>query len=155
MHRVVQLRYILRHKKRRYNILRKAFQKLEERSRIRQTVALTWLQASRVSHQVTLHVILAYVIPAMNQGEANALDALTSFMKSIKSSLLSKYITESQNKTFTTKKNFKMPLVVPGINSGGDASKTEEWQNKLVGKKIGEGASDATVYLLIHCRFHS
>jgi hypothetical protein len=46
-----------------------------------------------------------------------------------------------------------MPLVVPGINSGGDASKTEEWQNKLVGKKIGEGASDATVYILIHCRF--
>ncbi len=37
-----------------------------------------------------------------------------------------------------------MPLVVPGINSGGDKSKTGEWMNKLVGKKIGKG-SDATV----------
>ncbi|TVY12666.1 Uncharacterized protein LARI1_G009493 [Lachnellula arida] len=35
-----------------------------------------------------------------------------------------------------------MPLVVPGINSN-DGSKTEEWTNKLVGKKIGE-SSDAT-----------
>ncbi len=42
-------------------------------------------------------------------------------------------------------KQFKMPLVVPGITSqGGDKSKTEEWSNKLVGKKLGEG-SDATV----------
>jgi len=38
-----------------------------------------------------------------------------------------------------------MPLVVPGINSGGDASKTEEWQNKLVGKKLGD-APDATTF---------
>jgi len=38
-----------------------------------------------------------------------------------------------------------MPLVVPGINSGGDNSKTEEWMNKLVGKKIGEG-SDSTTF---------
>jgi hypothetical protein len=37
-----------------------------------------------------------------------------------------------------------MPLVVPGINSVGDNSKTEEWTNKLVGKKIGE-ISNATV----------
>ncbi|KAG0649814.1 hypothetical protein D0Z07_3827 [Hyphodiscus hymeniophilus] len=35
-----------------------------------------------------------------------------------------------------------MPLVVPGINSGGDASKTEEWTNKLVGKTLGEGSSN-------------
>ncbi|TVY38546.1 Uncharacterized protein LOCC1_G006697 [Lachnellula occidentalis] len=35
-----------------------------------------------------------------------------------------------------------MPLVVPGINSN-DGSKTEEWMNKLVGKKIGQ-TSDAT-----------
>lgn len=48
-------------------------------------------------------------------------------------------------KTFTDKKSLNMPLVVPGINSGGDASKTEEWQNKLVGKKLGEGASDEVV----------
>ena len=37
-----------------------------------------------------------------------------------------------------------MPLVVPGINSA-DGSKTEEWTNKLVGKKLGD-SSDATVY---------
>jgi len=37
-----------------------------------------------------------------------------------------------------------MPLVVPGINSGGDKSKTDEWTQKLVGKKIGEN-HDATV----------
>lgn len=50
-----------------------------------------------------------------------------------------------QIKTFTTKKPLQMPLVVPGINSGGDASKTEEWTNKLVGKKLGEGSSDEVV----------
>jgi hypothetical protein len=41
-----------------------------------------------------------------------------------------------------------MPLVVPGINSGADRSVeaiTEEWRNKLVGKKLGEGSSDSTV----------
>jgi len=38
-----------------------------------------------------------------------------------------------------------MPLVVPGINSGGDNSKTEEWMNKLVGKKIGD-TSNATTF---------
>jgi len=38
-----------------------------------------------------------------------------------------------------------MPLVVPGINSNDPASKTEEWANKLVGKKIGDGPSDAIV----------
>jgi hypothetical protein len=38
-----------------------------------------------------------------------------------------------------------MPLVVPGINStGGD--KTEEWQNKLVGKRLSDDeASTETV----------
>ncbi len=37
-----------------------------------------------------------------------------------------------------------MPLVVPGItNSTGD--KTEEWTNKLVGKKIAEDPSTETV----------
>lgn len=47
--------------------------------------------------------------------------------------------------TFQTKQTLNMPLVVPGINSGGDsANKTEEWMNKLVGKKIGE-TSDSVV----------
>lgn len=31
-----------------------------------------------------------------------------------------------------------MPLVVPGITSNGSGDKTEEWMNKLVGKKISE-----------------
>ncbi|KAK0104796.1 hypothetical protein ONS95_005064 [Cadophora gregata] len=38
-----------------------------------------------------------------------------------------------------------MPLVVPGINSGGEQSKTEEWMNKLVGKKLGE-TNDSTTF---------
>ena len=48
-------------------------------------------------------------------------------------------------KTFHTKAILKMPLVVPGINSGDkENSKTEEWTQKLVGKKIGE-SNDSTV----------
>lgn len=48
-------------------------------------------------------------------------------------------------KTFNTKTTLKMPLVVPGINSGDkENSKTQEWTQKLVGKKIGE-SSDSTV----------
>jgi hypothetical protein len=44
-----------------------------------------------------------------------------------------------------------MPLVVPGITpQGKDKTKTEEWTNKLVGKKLGEG-SDATVCLFCSC----
>ncbi|KAH8674963.1 hypothetical protein BGZ61DRAFT_536268 [Ilyonectria robusta] len=38
-----------------------------------------------------------------------------------------------------------MPLVVPGINST-PGNKTEEWQNKLVGKKLGDDASTETVF---------
>ncbi|PMD14515.1 hypothetical protein NA56DRAFT_610196 [Hyaloscypha hepaticicola] len=39
-----------------------------------------------------------------------------------------------------------MPLVVPGINSGDkENSKTEEWTQKLVGKKIGE-SNDSTTF---------
>ena len=38
-----------------------------------------------------------------------------------------------------------MPLVVPGItNNSGD--KTEEWANKLVGKKIGDEPTSETVF---------
>ena len=44
-----------------------------------------------------------------------------------------------------TKTHTKMPLVVPGITSNDPASKTEEWTNKLVGKKIGDGKSDSVV----------
>jgi hypothetical protein len=51
-------------------------------------------------------------------------------------------------KTFNTKATLKMPLVVPGINSGDkENSKTEEWTQKLVGKKIGE-SHDSTVSFL-------
>jgi len=58
-----------------------------------------------------------------------------------------KSFTRIQNTTkryFNTKTTLKMPLVVPGINSGGDNSKTQEWTDKLVGKKIGD-SSDAVV----------
>ncbi|EEU36487.1 uncharacterized protein NECHADRAFT_61639 [Fusarium vanettenii 77-13-4] len=38
-----------------------------------------------------------------------------------------------------------MPLVVPGINStSGDNA--DEWQNKLVGKKLSEEESNETVF---------
>lgn len=37
-----------------------------------------------------------------------------------------------------------MPLVVPGI-TGTSGDKTEEWTNKLVGKKLSEGSSDEVV----------
>lgn len=41
-----------------------------------------------------------------------------------------------------------MPLVVPGITSNGSGDKTEEWMNKLVGKKISESEpSNETVRL--------
>ena len=39
-----------------------------------------------------------------------------------------------------------MPLVIPGMMGGSDSSNMqEEWMNKLMGKKITEGSSDATV----------
>jgi hypothetical protein len=48
-------------------------------------------------------------------------------------------------KTFTSSPHINMPLVVPGITNKDDgASKTEDWANKLVGKKLGS-SSDATV----------
>ncbi|CAG8982781.1 hypothetical protein HYALB_00001062 [Hymenoscyphus albidus] len=45
----------------------------------------------------------------------------------------------------TTKTTFKMPLVVPGITSEGGGDKTQEWSNKLVGKKLGD-VSDAVTF---------
>lgn len=41
-----------------------------------------------------------------------------------------------------------MPLVVPGLTStSGD--KTEEWTNKLVGKKLSDDPSNETVRYLV------
>ncbi|KAK0621634.1 hypothetical protein B0T17DRAFT_534663 [Bombardia bombarda] len=39
-----------------------------------------------------------------------------------------------------------MPLVVPGITSNNPADKTEEWTNKLLGKKLSEEASSETTF---------
>jgi hypothetical protein len=63
------------------------------------------------------------------------------FTRTIKSSTR---IQNTAKRHFNTKITLKMPLVVPGINSGGDNSKTQEWTDKLVGKKIGD-SSDAVV----------
>ncbi|KFA65895.1 hypothetical protein S40285_02408 [Stachybotrys chlorohalonatus IBT 40285] len=38
-----------------------------------------------------------------------------------------------------------MPLIVPGITSEPN-SKTEEWQNKLVGKTLSDDQSNETVF---------
>jgi len=38
-----------------------------------------------------------------------------------------------------------MPLVVPGINSGGNDPKSE-WINKLVGKKLTDSTSDSNSF---------
>lgn len=70
---------------------------------------------------------------------------LSSTLRSERNTLLSRNTQQLQNRSFNTKTTFNMPLVVPGINSGGDNSKTEEWMNKLVGKKLTDGQSDATV----------
>lgn len=50
-----------------------------------------------------------------------------------------------------------MPLVVPGITSN-SGDKTEEWTNKLVGKKVSDDAHSEVVslYALLHlCSFPS
>ncbi|KAF9876662.1 pua rna binding domain-containing protein [Colletotrichum karsti] len=39
-----------------------------------------------------------------------------------------------------------MPLVVPGINNITDEAKTEEWSNKLVGKKLHDEESNETTF---------
>ena len=42
-----------------------------------------------------------------------------------------------------------MPLVVPGLMGGSDNNnQLDEWMNKLMGKKLTEGSSDATVQLI-------
>jgi len=46
-------------------------------------------------------------------------------------------------KHFATTQTLNMPLVDP-VTTGAGGDKTQEWQSKLVGKKIGE-SSDATV----------
>ncbi|KAK3324101.1 hypothetical protein B0T19DRAFT_443540 [Cercophora scortea] len=38
-----------------------------------------------------------------------------------------------------------MPLVVPGVTTS-SSDKTEEWSNKLVGKKLSEEASSETTF---------
>ncbi|KAK2626934.1 hypothetical protein QTJ16_004109 [Diplocarpon rosae] len=48
------------------------------------------------------------------------------------------------NSSSTTQATLKMPLVVPGIMSGGEQNKTDEWTNKLVGKKLGESSDEVT-----------
>ncbi|KAK0641495.1 hypothetical protein B0T16DRAFT_419929 [Cercophora newfieldiana] len=39
-----------------------------------------------------------------------------------------------------------MPLVVPGITSNSSGDKTEEWTNKLVGKKLADEPSNETIF---------
>ena len=56
------------------------------------------------------------------------------------------FILESLKQPSRLINHSNMPLVVPDINSGGSASETGKWQNKLVGKKIGEG-SDEVVFI--------
>lgn len=41
-----------------------------------------------------------------------------------------------------------MPLIVPGITSQ-TGSKTEEWQNKLVGKTLSDSATTETVRSIV------
>lgn len=59
-------------------------------------------------------------------------------------------INRPRNLQFYSQTSAKMPLVVPGITSNNASSKTDDWLNKLAGKKLGD-TSDATVrsgYLL-------
>ncbi|PBP16223.1 translation machinery-associated protein 20 [Diplocarpon rosae] len=49
-----------------------------------------------------------------------------------------------QSRSVTPKTTLQMPLVVPGIMSGGEQNKTDEWTNKLVGKKLGESSDEVT-----------
>lgn len=38
-----------------------------------------------------------------------------------------------------------MPLVVPGVMTNNSGDKTEEWMNKLVGKRLADEPSNETV----------
>ena len=108
--------------------------------------------ASRDLRRVTWK---AYVIRLYHFKFIYSLPAFTYLMTSIKHIIKSTinrqtkhtkpYYHNLQYKPFSTKQTLDMPLIVPGITSQDPASKTEEWTNKLVGKKIGEGSSDATV----------
>jgi len=99
-----------------------------------------------------------YVIPVWEESRQTKglrifLVHLMFSIKSIRPTFLRRHLNQNsthtlQINTFSTKQNLKMPLVVPGINSTGEGSKTDEWMNKLVGKKIGE-TSDATVCHII------
>ena len=56
--------------------------------------------------------------------------------------------TEQDIKSCTLTTNLqllKMPLVVPGLMGNSGDSKTDEWTNKLVGKKLSEQDSNETV----------
>ena len=48
-----------------------------------------------------------------------------------------------------------MPLVVPNIMNPKEDSKTAEWQNKLVGKKLSDGISDSTVSATLSYDYNS
>jgi len=46
-----------------------------------------------------------------------------------------------------TKQSLKMPLIDPVTTSAG-GDKTTEWQNKLVGKKLGDASNEIVCYVL-------
>jgi hypothetical protein len=115
----------------------------------------------RRSPRVKPHVTSQYVIslhepPEPSQAQTDILYKalqLMFFTRNITSSTKIQDTTKRlPNRYFNTKTTLKMPLVVPGINSGGDNSKTQEWTDKLVGKKIGD-SSDAVVRLS-KCKSH-
>jgi len=61
---------------------------------------------------------------------------------------------QNTHRPFTTKPPLNnMPLIDP-VTTGAGGDKTQEWQAKLVGKKLGE-ASDEVVCICILCRSSS
>lgn len=68
---------------------------------------------------------------------------------SIYTTYKAKHIKLSRTKTQTKldQTTLNMPLVVPGITSN-SGDKTEEWTNKLVGKKVSDDAHSEVVSLL-------
>ena len=68
-------------------------------------------------------------------------------IKTLKFTVERRFITlakTTKSQQFHTITSTNMPLVVPGINSTDAGSKTNDWMNKLAGKKLGD-VSDATV----------